>query len=54
LLDGETIDPMKNLFERRGIRLAVPARAGGDAKLLDDLERLLPLEPLDYPTKRGG
>jgi len=54
LLDRQTVDPLEKLFEGRSIALAVTPRAGRDAKLLDDLERFLSLEPLDHPAECGG
>jgi len=54
LADAQLIDLSQQIFERRRVRLGAPARARGDPQALDDLERLLALEPVNDTAERAG
>jgi hypothetical protein len=54
LFDGESVYLAEKILEGHGITIAVASSARRNAQLLDDLERLLPLETLDYAPQRAS
>jgi len=54
LFDGESVYLAQEILERHGITIAVASSARRNAQLFHDLERLLPLETLDYTPQRTG
>jgi len=54
LFDSEGAYLAEEILEGRGVTITVASSARGNAQLLDDFERLLPFETLDYATEGTG
>jgi hypothetical protein len=51
LFDGKSVYLAEETLQRHGVTIAMASSARGNAQLLDDLKRLLPLETLDYASQ---